>query len=200
MHLNQQSCVIFSIFARTSSSKDNYFFRSGYKSTMQRFLQKQTRTLPPPHTHTDTHAQFFQPRAPELETEFRPFLRSKPLCSQTGPARPTPTWSQLNVKALLPPPQPHPLMPLPSLRRGVCQDAVGGLLRPPARSQSVKVVVWPLFVFHLVRLPNSVSTPPHRGPSFFYLLLASPPWPVPGDTPGRGASEGKALLCCHRWL
>lgn len=30
MHLNQQSCVIFSIFARTSTEEDEYFFKSGY--------------------------------------------------------------------------------------------------------------------------------------------------------------------------
>ena len=44
MHLNQQSCVIFSIFARTSSSKDNYFCKSGCNSQCSSFSQNT-------HTH-----------------------------------------------------------------------------------------------------------------------------------------------------
>lgn len=52
MHLNQQSCVIFSIFARTSTSKDNYFFKSGCNSQCSSFLQKQTLTT---HTRFSSH-------------------------------------------------------------------------------------------------------------------------------------------------
>lgn len=75
MHLNQQSCVIFSIFARTSSSKDNYFFKSGYNSQCSSF-SKNKHT---PHTHMRAH-NFSNHNAPELETEFWTFLCSEPFC------------------------------------------------------------------------------------------------------------------------
>ena len=72
MHLNQQSCVIFSIFARTSSSKDNYFFKSGCNSQCRSFLQKQTHS---PHT-------VFPTNVPELEIEFWTFCL-KPIAGQS---------------------------------------------------------------------------------------------------------------------
>ena len=72
MHLNQKSCVIFSIFARTSSSKDNYFFKSGCNSQCRSFLQKQTHS---PHT-------VFPTNVPELEIEFWTFCL-KPIAGQS---------------------------------------------------------------------------------------------------------------------
>lgn len=52
MRLNQQSCVIFSIFARTSSLKDNYFFKSGYNSQCSSFSKNTHAHTKRAHTHT----------------------------------------------------------------------------------------------------------------------------------------------------
>lgn len=46
MHLNQQSCVIFSIFARTSSLKDNFF-----KVVTIHNAAVSPKTKHTPHTH-----------------------------------------------------------------------------------------------------------------------------------------------------
>lgn len=152
MHRNQQSCVIFSIFARTSSSEDNYFFKCGYNSQCSSFSK---------HTHAP-HTQCFQPRAPELETEFWISFCSKTSCrSVLVSERSSPTRSQLSIKAL----SFHVLSIFPScgecyyFREISSQDTTGGLLRLPEISENVTMGVWPLFVFHLVVVQNSVHMP-----------------------------------------
>lgn len=168
MHLNQQSCVIFSIFARTSSSKDNYFFKNGCNSQCSSFSKNK-----------DTHPihTVFPATRPELETEFWTFC-SKTFCrSLFVSQRPFPTWNQQNMKALYfsvlsvfhcEMNEHHP-------REISSQDATGGLSRPPNLSENVKTVIWPVFVFHLVMLPSPVSPPLHHSPSPVPAVGVTPP-------------------------
>lgn len=142
MHLNQQSCVIFYIFARTSSLKDSYFLKSGYNSQCSSFSK----------TYTHTHTHKFPSHMPlNWKLSFGPFSLSQNLLHINLCLWSNPAWNQLNIKAQY----FHVLSIFASRdeyysKETSSQDAVGGLPRLPSSLEHVKMVVWPLFVFHLV--------------------------------------------------
>lgn len=175
MHLNQQSCVIFSIFARTSSSKDNYFFKSGYNSQCSSFSKNKHAS--PTHT-THTHAPTFSSHMPlNWKLSFGPSSVPHPSAGQSVSEN-APIQRELNwLRRRFCPTH------LRSHGRGVRQ----GRYRWPAEatcecSENEKVVAGPLFVFHLVIEQNPVSAPLTLAlPSSVYCS-ALPPRSVPGDT------------------
>lgn len=146
MHLNQQRCVTFSIFARTLSSKDNY---------SKVVTIHNAAVSPKSHTHTRT--QFLQLHAPELETELWIFSYSKIFCRLIVVFEWFhPTCNQLSIKALyctyfwfF-----HREMNL-SLEK--CHARMPQVACEAAWYYDAKMVDWPVFVFHLATLQSSVK-------------------------------------------
>ncbi|KAF6104526.1 hypothetical protein HJG60_011430 [Phyllostomus discolor] len=130
MPLNQQSCVTFSIFARTLSPKGSHSFGSGYNLQCTS-LSAHT------HMHTHTPPRVLQPRAPELEPELRTVPCSQPSAGPSLYRRDRPLLEPVEQQGTH-----FRALPIFPPRETSSQDTQGSLRRLPASPENTQPVAW----------------------------------------------------------